>query len=412
MIFMHKLSRRLAMLKDAMPVVVLAGLAVASCKFPERRAGPEDPHIARLIVAPSVITLHVAQSTAITAKGQNAAGDAAPVLVTFRVQGTSGGRIIGMSTPAMGEVDGEFQAGPSVGLDSVIAADTSGFADTMLIVVAPLPVASVVVAPAAATVLLGVPASFTATLYDSAGGVLTGRSVSWTSTNTGVATISGAGVATSVALGSTSIIATSETKSDTATLTVVNVPVASVTIAPATASIFVGQTQAFTATLRDSAGGILTGRVVTWSSTATTVATVNSSGVVTARAAGTASIIASSGGQSDTATVTVAIVPVASLTLTPASATINVGATQAFTATLRDSAGGIITGPTVTWSSTATTVATVSTSGVATGVSAGSASIIASSGGKSDTSALTVVSVPVVASVTIAPATASIFVGQ
>src|SRR5206468_11903657 len=99
-----------------------------------------------------------------------------------------------------------------------------------------------------------------------------------------VALIDVTGVAMSMALGSTTILATNETKSGTRTLIVVNVPVASVTIAPATASIFVGQTQAFTATLRDSAGGILTGRVVTWSSTATTVATVNSSGVEIGRA--------------------------------------------------------------------------------------------------------------------------------
>ncbi len=166
------------------------------------------------------------------------------------------------------------------------------------------------------------------------------------------------------------------------------------TIAPATASIFDGQTQAFTATLRDSAGGIMTGPTVTWSSTATAVATVSTSGVASGVSGGLASIIASSGGHSDTAALTVAIVPVASLVLTPATASINVGATQAFTATLRDSAGGVLTGRVVTWSSTATAVATVSNSGLATGVSAGSSSIIAASGGRADTSALTVTTPP------------------
>src|SRR5207249_11315361 len=207
----------------------------------------------------------------------------------------------------------------------VIAQQNNGtLADTAAVTLSIIPVASVTLTPATASFNVGATQAFTATLRDSAGGTLTGRTVTWSSTAPAVATVNESGVATGVSAGSASIIGSSGGTSDTAAVTVVPVPVASVTVTPATASIIIGQTQAFTATLRDSAGGILTGRVVTWSSTATTVATVNSSGVVTGRAAGTASIIASSGGQSDTATVTVAIVPVASLTLTPASATINV----------------------------------------------------------------------------------------
>ncbi len=83
------------------------------------------------------------------------------------------------------------------------------------------------------------------------------------------------------------------------------VPVASVTVSPATASVTVGQTVQLTATPRDAAGNPLSGRAVAWVSSATRVATVSGSGLVAGVAAGTATITASSEGQSGTAAVTV-----------------------------------------------------------------------------------------------------------
>src|SRR5207253_5779296 len=99
-------------------------------------------------------------------------------------------------------------------------------------------------------------------------------------------------------------------------------PVASVAVAPATASLTVGQTAQLTATPKDSAGTALTGRTVTWASSNTAVATVGPSGLVTSKAAGSATITATSEGKAGSATVTVAVVPVASVAVTPATATI------------------------------------------------------------------------------------------
>ena len=83
------------------------------------------------------------------------------------------------------------------------------------------------------------------------------------------------------------------------------VPVASVVVTPATATVAVGGTQPLTASVRDAAGNVLVGRAVTWTSSDTTRATVSASGVVTGRAAGSATITASSEGRSGTAAVTV-----------------------------------------------------------------------------------------------------------
>jgi len=86
-------------------------------------------------------------------------------------------------------------------------------------------------------------------------------------------------------------------------------PVATVTVSPASVSLGVGATQTLTATMRDASGNILTGRSVTWSSSAPLLATVGGSGLVTGVAVGTASITAASEGQSGSAAVTITVLP-------------------------------------------------------------------------------------------------------
>src|SRR5207245_9129213 len=92
------------------------------------------------------------------------------------------------------------------------------------------------------------------------GALLTGRVVTWASSNTGVATVNGNGLVTGVAAGSATITATSEGKSGTAALTVSVVPVASVAVTPATASIPAGQTAGRGAAPQDASGDALTGQ--------------------------------------------------------------------------------------------------------------------------------------------------------
>src|SRR5205809_2966603 len=85
---------------------------------------------------------------------------------------------------------------------------------------------------------------------------------------------------------------------------------------------------------------------------------------------------------------------VASVAVTPASATIQVGQTQQLAATLKDASGNTLSGRGVSWSSSNSSVATVSSSGLVTGLAAGSAVITATSEGKSGTATLTVVAPP------------------
>jgi len=406
--YMHKLACRLALLKDLAWTLPVLGLL--ACELPGRNIGPQTiGPLARLDIAPKSALIRINQTRDIAVVGFTAAGDTAAIAVSFVVRGTAGGALTGTSNPGRGRAIGHYRAGGGVGRDTVIVADTSGMADTSVVDVTPLAVSSVSVTPPSATLRVGGSSAFAATTRDSTGAVLTGRVITWASTAPSIASVDASGGAAGMGVGFASIIATSEGKSDTSVVTVTLVPVASVTVTPPAATILAGQTAAFSATTRDSAGTILNGRVITWISTAPGVASVNA-GVATGLSAGSASIIATSEGKSDTSVVTVTVVPVASLTLTPPTAAVRVGQPAAFTASTRDSAGNVLTGRVISWMSTAPAVATVSTGGVATGVSPGSASIIATSEGKSDTSVVTVTVVPV-ASVAVTPATATVVVG-
>jgi len=171
----------------------------------------------------------------------------------------------------------------------------------------PAPVASVTVSPAAASVTVGATTLLTASPKDSNGTPLTGRTVTWVSSNTALATVSASGLVTGVAAGSATITATSEGKNGTSVISVTNAPVATVTVTPAVASILVGATLQLTATPKDSLGNPLSGRVVTWSSNALSVASVTGTGLVTGVAVGFATITATSEGVSGSAAITVTV---------------------------------------------------------------------------------------------------------
>jgi hypothetical protein len=78
--------------------------------------------------------------------------------------------------------------------------------------------------------------------------------------------------------------------------------------------------------------------------------------------------------------------------VSPASASVSLGATHQLSALVTDANGNVLTGRTVTWTSSNAVVALVSTSGLVTGLALGSATITATSEGKSGTAAITVAS--------------------
>jgi len=410
MTFMHKLSCRLALLKDRVVAVspaLLTAAVVFACERPVQLTDTGSGTVAQLLVYPKSMTVRTGQTADFMAVALTSAGDTAAAAVTWSA---TSGSITDTSTKG-GRHYGKYKAGPDTGRVKVIArGQGSNLSDTATVAVTLPPVASVSVSPASASVLLTQTVQLTATTLDSTGAVLTGRTVTWSSNNGAVATVSGSGVVTGSAVGTATITATSEGKSGSATITVSTVPVATVTVAPPSAGLNTGQTVQLSATTRDSAGNVLAGRVVTWGSSAPSVATVTSGGLVTGVAAGTATMTATSEGKSGTSAITVTFVPVSTVTVTPASANLAVGQTVQLTATPKDANGNTLTGRTITWATSNASVATVTTSGSVKGVTAGSATITATSEGQSGSSAISVRIVPV-ATVAVSPASASVQVG-
>jgi uncharacterized protein YjdB len=290
--------------------------------------------------------------------------------------------------------------GRAAGSATVTANIEGQVATAVLTVLAPPPVVTTVaVTPTSANVQVLQSTQLTATVRDADSNVMTGQSVTWTSSNPAIATVSSTGTVVGLAPGTATITANAADRSGTATITVAAptppppAPVASVTVSPATGSVTIGQTGPLTATLRDASNNILTGRAVTWSSSNNAIATVSTNGTVTGVSAGNATITAASEGRSGTAAITVlsATPPaVASVTVTPTSATVQAGAQSQLSATARDANGNAVTGQTFTWTSSNTAVATVSNTGLVSGVSAGSATITVATSGRTATSAITV----------------------
>jgi uncharacterized protein YjdB len=257
-------------------------------------------------------------------------------------------------------------------------------------------VAGVTVSPGAQALMTGATQQLAAALRDPNGYAVGDRPVSWASSAAAVASVSSSGLVTAAAAGTATITATSEGKAGTAAVTVTAtppVPVAAVEVSPTSATVVIGQTRQLAATLRDAGGAVLTGRAVTWATSAAGVATVSGAGLVTAVGAGTATITATSEGRTGTATVTVTAagpVAVATVGMSPTTLGLVVGQTGQLTATPRDASGAALTGRVVTWATSAAGVATVSATGLVSGVGAGTATITATSEGKTATASVTV----------------------
>jgi hypothetical protein len=180
-------------------------------------------------------------------------------------------------------------------------------------------------------------------------------------------------------------------------------PVADVEVTLSSPNLDVGGTAQAVASLRDANGGTTSGQV-TWTSSNEVVATVSTSGLITARYPGSATITATSGVHSDSKAVQVRTL-IATIEVTGSQSSLGVGATVQLTATALDATGGTVSGKTFTWSSSNDGIATVSASGVVTAHAAGPVVITAFSETKSGTYSLDVVAPnsPVITAIT--PAT-------
>lgn len=178
----------------------------------------------------------------------------------------------------------------------------------------PPPVLStLVVTLSAASLQSGQSGSASVAGLDQHGAPISLGAVAWTSSVPSVATISAAGSISALSPGTTSISASAGNRLGAASLTVLSVPVASLSIAPTTATIAVGDQSTFVATVMGANGMILTDRAVSWTSSDASRAEVSDNGVVTGLAIGTATVFATSEGHSSSVPVTLTAPPFTSL---------------------------------------------------------------------------------------------------
>jgi uncharacterized protein YjdB len=277
-----------------------------------------------------------------------------------------------------------------------------------------VPAASVVVTAPSNTVTRGGTLQAVATARDSDGAILTGRAVSWSSSNPSVAQVSATGLITGLTVGSTTIRAVIDSKIGALAISVVSGAPTTLAIIPASATISLGASAGLTAEVRDQGGNVLSGQPISWGSSNPSVAAVNGAGVVTGVSPGMATIQATSGTLAAQASITVIGQTIASVAISPASMQMPAGGTRQLSATAYDAGGNAVPNAAVTWTSSNPIVASVSAAGLVTALSAGNAIITATASGKTATAAVSVAAPPpaVVASVSITFNSSTLLVGQ
>jgi uncharacterized repeat protein (TIGR03803 family) len=214
--------------------------------------------------------------------------------------------------------------------------------------------------------------------------------VSWTTSNTAVATVGAStGTTLGVAAGTATLSVSLQGLSATTTLTVTRSSLVSIAVTPSLPSIAAGTNEQFaaTGTFSDNTTQNLTADLA-WTSSNTAIATVSSSGLASAVGPGSATITATCkvastcGTLAGSATLTVTPATLVSIAITPPVPSIALGTSETFTATgtYSDNSTHNLTAL-VTWSSATPSVATISnatgTTGVATSVATGTTLIAA-----------------------------------
>ena len=381
---------------------VRAGATQTTVTITARAGGSGKSGTAMLTVRPVISSIEVAPKTATIDEGGDTQQYSATAHTSYNVAITGVTFTWASNNTSAATINSSSGLATSVRAGSTpttvtITARVGVESGTAMLTVDPV-ISSVVVTPSSPSIEEGETQQFSAAARTSYGTAIQNVSFSWESTNTSVATVSSTGLVTALEAGSTTIGAMSGGETGSATLMVTEPPppppmADSVAVSPMMTSIEEGETQQFSATAYDSDDMVISGKTFTWTSSMTSVATINSSGLATGVDAGSTTIRATVDGVSGSATLTVTEPPpptVNSVTVSPSSPSIEEGGTQQFTATAKDSDSMEISGKTFTWTSSDTSKATISSSGLATAKDAGSTTITATVDGISGNTTLTI----------------------
>lgn len=357
---MQKLTRSLFALGAVMGLAACGDDVTVTPPTP-----PPAATVTGVVVSPAATTIKVGESVVFSAALQTT-GTVSNTAVTW-----SSANAAIASVDGTGKVTGAGAGTTTIRATS--AANTSASGAGAVTVVAPA-VQSVSVTPASVSMAVGQSLTAVATVARDAG---VAGTVSWSSSALGVATVSTAGVVAAVGAGTATITAVSTADPTKSAAMTVNVGanLTGLSVSPASASMTVGQSLTVVPTATTIGSPTVT---YTYATSSQSIASVTTAGVVTAAAVGTAVITttASTGSATLTATTTVTVSPIPnnliSLTVSPSSVNLLPAATQQLTPT-----ANTVGSPAVTYgyATSAPAVATVSPTGMVTGVATGTATI-------------------------------------
>ncbi|MCR4752928.1 MAG: Ig-like domain-containing protein [Candidatus Saccharibacteria bacterium] len=222
----------------------------------------------------------------------------------------------------------------------------------------------------------------------------TNKNVTWTSSNTNVATVSSAGVVKGVANGTAIITVKTKDTSKAATATItVKTHVSSVKLHKTATTINKGKTEKVSVEVLPATAS---DKTLTWSSNNTKIATVDTNGAITAKATGTAIITVKTTDGAKTATIKVTVViptvHVTKVQLSKTATSLVIGSTEKITATVSPSNA---TNKSVTWQSNNTAIAKIDSAGTITAVGVGTATITAITSDSAKKATIKVVVTPI-----------------
>ena len=332
---------------------------------------PEPPQPATVTVTPATAALTALDDT---------------VQLTAQVRDQYGETMAGISV-AWSSSDAQVASADAAGLvtavgngTATITAKAGTVSGTAKVTVEQV-LSAISISAAADSMVHGDTLRFAAEGADANGNVMEGIEFSWASSDTSVAMVDTAGLATGTGPGNAEITATSSgVTGGTELLVVPRVPTTVVVTPDSVTFAALADTMRIAVEVRDQIGRVMSGFAVAWTSGDTTVASVDSGGLATAIGNGTAAITAAADTASGTAEVTVEQV-LAAISVSAATNSMVHGDTLRFTAEGADANGHAMEGIDFTWASSDTSVATVDTAGLATGTGPGKAGITATSSG-------------------------------
>jgi ribosome recycling factor len=364
-------------------LVILLSLLLQGCGGP-RAMLSRSPQLTGLEITPQASSIALGLTAQFKATGKFSDGSSVDETKSALWTSSNGG---------VASIDSTgFATSLSVG-STMMTATVEGISSSVNITVSKAAIASIAVDPSASSIALGSTTQLKAT------GTYTDHStqdvtniVIWGSSEPNIVVVSSAGLAASKSIGNVSITATSGSVNASCQLTVSQAALVSISVGQDRSTVPLGVTAQFTAqgVYTDGSTRDLTSSV-SWSSSPLGVVNVNTAGLATGLKVGTATVNATSGSITGARALTVSAALLSAIAVNSNKSTMPLGTTLQMTATgtYSDGSSHDLTSS-VSWSSSPLGVVNVNTSGLATGLKIGTATVNATSGTITGAQTLTV----------------------